>query len=130
VYEDPAWTPPIGEREQRAAEFRAHADWTLDDIRAAYPRWDSGAHEAKLAAVKRWDPATTEFIVTDFDVFDPAPPTVPALLMLADPSTLVAPDRAAELEKMGFEVRVVPGAGHVIHNDDFAGFRTALDGWL
>jgi pimeloyl-ACP methyl ester carboxylesterase len=130
VYEDPAWTPPAEAREQRAREFRAQADWTAADVRAAYPRWDPAAHEAKLAALGRWDPATTEFIITDFETFDPAPPDVPALLMLADPSTLIVPDRAAELAKAGFEVRVVPGAGHVIHNDDYDGFRAALDGWL
>jgi pimeloyl-ACP methyl ester carboxylesterase len=130
VYEDPAWTPPIEGRDQRAAEFRAQAGWTLDDVRATYPRWEPAACEAKLAAVGRWDTTTTEFVVTGFEVFDPAPPTVPALLMLADPSTLVSPERAAELEKAGFEVRVVPGAGHVIHNDDYAGFLRALDGGL
>lgn len=129
VYEDPAWTPP-DDRPGKAAEFRAQADWTADDVRATYPRWEPGAHEAKLAAVHRWDPATTDFILAEFQVFDPAPPDLPALLLLADPSALISPDRAAELEKAGFEVRIVPGAGHIIHNDDYDGFRTALDGWL
>jgi hypothetical protein len=30
----------------------------------------------------------------------------------------------------GFDVRVVPGTGHVVHNDDVTGFLAALDGWL
>jgi hypothetical protein len=68
--------------------------------------------------------------VLDFQGIEPKPPATPALLMLADPSTLIGPAKAAELERAGFEVRVVPGAGHVIHNDDFAGFFTALDGWV
>jgi pimeloyl-ACP methyl ester carboxylesterase len=130
VYEDPAWNPPIDGREQAAQRFLAQTTWTVDDVRAAYPRWDPAAHAAKMAALDRWDPATTEFITADFRSFDPDSPAVPSLLMLADPSTLIVPERATELEKAGFEVRVVPGAGHVIHNDDFAGFCAALDGWV
>jgi pimeloyl-ACP methyl ester carboxylesterase len=133
VYEDPAWFTPTTGREDAVARFRAQKGWTLSDIQNFYPRWQSGAYDARLAALQRWDPDTTEFI-TAFGVsepaFEPAPPTAPALLMLADPSNLVVPDRAAELAKAGFEVRVVKDAGHVIHNDDYAGFLAALDGWL
>jgi pimeloyl-ACP methyl ester carboxylesterase len=130
VYEDPAWTAPTGGREEAAARFRAQHGWGLVDIQAFYPRWELAACEAKLAALGRWDPATTDFIVTGLTGFDPAPPTVPAQLMLADPSTLITPERAEKLQETGFEVRVVKGTGHVIHNDDFEGFLAALDGWL
>lgn len=130
VYEDPAWTAPATGREEAAGRYREQHGWTLDDVRAFYPRWEPPAWEAKLAALHRWDPATTDFIITGFGRFEPAAPAAPALLLLADPSTLVAPDRAAELQRAGFEVRVVEGAGHVIHNDDFDGFVAAMDGWL
>ncbi|SRR6266545_2938915 len=129
VYEDPAWFPPITGREEAALRFRAQKDWELADVQAFYPRWELAACEAKLAALDRWDPATTAF-VDDFDGIEPKPPTTPALLMLADPSTLIVPEKAAELRRAGFEVRVVQGAGHVIHNDDMVGFLAALDGWV
>jgi pimeloyl-ACP methyl ester carboxylesterase len=130
VYEDPVWSGPAGNPQEAVARFQAQHGWGLPDVQAFYPRWEIAACEAKLAALRRWDPATTDFIITGLRRFDPAPPTVPALLMLADPSTLITPDRADELGKAGFEVRVVTGAGHVIHNDDFEAFLAALDGWL
>lgn len=130
VYEDPAWSVPADDRQEAAARFRAQHGWELADVQASYPRWELGAYEAKLAALRRWDPATTDFITTEMHRFDPAPPTIPARLMLADPSALIPPERAEKLQKIGFEVRVVKGAGHVIHNDDFGGFLSALDGWL
>jgi pimeloyl-ACP methyl ester carboxylesterase len=130
VYVDPAWYPPTTGREETAKAFRAQKDWALEDLQAASPRWDPAAYEPKLAALGRWDADTTEFIIAEMRASTPPPPAVPALLMLADPSNLIVPDRAAELAKAGFEVRVVKDAGHVIHNDDYAGFLAALDGWL
>jgi pimeloyl-ACP methyl ester carboxylesterase len=131
VYEDPAWfaQPTPERRMETARRFRAQRGWTRADVEAEHPRWEPAAYEAKLAALGRWDPDTTDFIL-DFDGFEPKPPAVPSLLMLADPSTLIVPEKATELREAGYEVRVVPGAGHVIHNDDFAGFMSALDGWL
>jgi pimeloyl-ACP methyl ester carboxylesterase len=129
VYEDPAWFMPSSGRTEMARAFRAQKEWALADVQAAYPRWESAAHDGKLAALGRWDLATADF-VDGFDGIEPKPPAIPSLLMLADPSTLVVPRKADELRRAGFEVRVVPGAGHVIHNDDFAGFLSALDGWL
>ncbi|WP_329410009.1 hypothetical protein OG563_46095 [Nocardia vinacea] len=37
---------------------------------------------------------------------------------------------AAQLRFEGYQVRVVEGAGHNVHNDDPDAFYTALDGWL
>lgn len=130
VYEDPAWSAPTDGRQEVANRFRAQNGWELADIQAFYPRWVPAACEAKLAALRRWDPATTDFILTGLSRFDPPPPAAPAQVMLADPSTLITPERAERLRETGFEVRVVSGAGHVIHNDDFEGFLAALDGWL
>jgi len=55
---------------------------------------------------------------------------VPSLVQLADPSDLVPPDQAERLVEAGFEVRVVAGAGHSIHRDDYEGFVAGLDAWL
>jgi hypothetical protein len=41
----------------------------------------------------------------------------------------VSQSRAEELQKLGFEVRSIPEAGHSIWYGHFADFMTALDGW-
>ena len=56
--------------------------------------------------------------------------TVPSLVMLADNSQLVKPKLADRLREDGYEVRIVPGSGHVINRDDHDGFMDALDGWI
>lgn len=126
VYEDPAWAPSGGTA--MADVFRAQKGWSLEQIQAALPRWEAQAHRHKLAALARWDPAT--LAVTDgFAGYEPSPPTAPALVVLADPSAVIPPQRAEDLRGRGFEVRVVPGTGHVIHNEDFDGFWAALKDW-
>lgn len=125
VYEDPAWN-----RASTAMSdaFRAQKHWDLEQIQAALPRWEPQAHRNKLTALARWDPSTLD--MTDgLTGYEPAVPARPTLLVLADPSPVIPPQRAEELHRQGFEVHVVPHAGHVIHNEDFAGFWTALKGW-
>jgi pimeloyl-ACP methyl ester carboxylesterase len=55
---------------------------------------------------------------------------VPSLVLLADPSQLIPPERAEELRRRGFAIRTVAAAGHSIHRDDLQGFMAALDGWV
>lgn len=123
VYVDPAWrvTADAGVVDF----FRSQKKWTLDDVAKNFPKWDVASHERKLEALQKWDPAILDglgsFTSADVDV-----PIVPSTVVLADPSNLIAPARAAELTEAGFDVRVVPGTGHVVHIDDFAGFLDAL----
>jgi len=35
-----------------------------------------------------------------------------------------------QLRAEGFGVRLAPGTGHVVHNDDFDAFLAALERWL
>lgn len=35
-----------------------------------------------------------------------------------------------QLRTEGYEVRVAPGTGHVVHNDDFETFLTTVDEWI
>jgi pimeloyl-ACP methyl ester carboxylesterase len=51
-------------------------------------------------------------------------------VLAAATDAMVDDRKAAELRGDGFEVRVVPGTGHVVHNDDVDAFLAALDGWL
>jgi pimeloyl-ACP methyl ester carboxylesterase len=130
IYEDPAWRIRPDAQAAAAREFTAQKTWSRDQVAAANPRWSGGDLDAKVAALARWDPATAPALLDGrpWD-FTPAP-VVRSLVLLADPSTLVSPEEADRLRGAGFEVRVVRGAGHSIHRDDYEGFVAGLDGWL
>ncbi|WP_243064026.1 alpha/beta fold hydrolase [Humibacter sp. RRB41] len=102
---------------------------------------------AIAASNPRWNDADVAIEAGDYAAFDRrflsrfgdgksmplSPPermAVPSLLMLADKSRLVSPVVAERMRALGFEVRVVPGAGHMVHRDDFDGFVTGLSGWV
>ncbi|GAA2093520.1 hypothetical protein GCM10009801_60770 [Streptomyces albiaxialis] len=131
VYEDPAFLAagpgPLdgidGEKVKR--------ETTRAEVAEARPRWDAEDIDVELATLRLWDPATARFRDghEDTDLL-PARAAVPSLALLADPSELVGPERAALLAGRGFEVRTVTGTGHVMHRDDLKGFLTALDGWI
>ncbi|HEY4028154.1 MAG TPA: alpha/beta fold hydrolase [Candidatus Dormibacteraeota bacterium] len=131
VYEDPAWQVPLERSGVAAAGFMAQKGWDRAQVAAANPRWPAEDIDAKVDALQRWDPGTAGSLA-DGPGWHHAPQraVVPSLLLLADPSELVPPDRAEQLRRCGFEVRVVPGAGHSIHRDDYDGFLAGLEGWL
>jgi pimeloyl-ACP methyl ester carboxylesterase len=131
VYEDPAWRVRPDRAGVGAVAFAAQKGWGRAEVAAANPRWTAEDVDRKLAAVELWDPDTTGALMSGpgWD-HTPERPVVPSLLQLADPSDLVPPDEAERLRRAGFEVRVVAGAGHSIHRDDYAGFLAGLDGWL
>jgi pimeloyl-ACP methyl ester carboxylesterase len=129
VYEDPAWRVPSDRAGAAAEGFAAQKRWGREEVVAANPRWPAADVDVKLAALQCWDPETVAALDGGWD-HTPDRPVVPSLLQLADPSELVPPDRAERLRQAGFEVRVVPDAGHSIHRDDYEGFVAGLDGWL
>ena len=131
VYEDPAWRVSPERQAAAATQFVAQKGWDRPQVVAAYPRWSAEDVNAKLAALPCWDPDTARALLdgTEWD-HTPATPVVPSLVQLADPSDLVPPARADALRQAGFEVRVVAGAGHSIHRDDYEGFLAGLAGWL
>lgn len=129
VYEDPAWLL-AGDRERSAASYRSQKAWGEADVRRAYPRWPDADVYAKAAGLERWDPDTAEVLAHQAEFTPTEPPRCPSLVMLADPSELVPPDRAARLRELGYDVETVAGAGHSIHRDDLEGFLACLYGWL
>jgi pimeloyl-ACP methyl ester carboxylesterase len=102
--------------------------------------------EAVARSNPRWQRDDVEIEVSDYRAFDrrffrrfgdgramplsaPDRMTVPSMMMLADRSRLVSEPMAERMRRLGFDVRVVPGAGHTVHRDDFGGFLRALNGW-
>ncbi|MFI8521134.1 alpha/beta fold hydrolase [Streptomyces sp. NPDC085481] len=131
VYVDPAWHLPTGRAGYQPELFTQAKSLTREHIREFNPRWADEDLDIEVDSVRVWDERSAHGLVpfTGRDL-GPARPVVPSLLMLADPSMLVAPERATVLKERGFEVRTVTGAGHTIQRDDFDGFMSALDGWI
>jgi pimeloyl-ACP methyl ester carboxylesterase len=129
VFEDPAWRVTSERHESGSRSFVAQKAWGRDEVAGGNPRWSPEDVDAKLFALERWDPDTAVHNGAPWD-HRPATPVVPSLVLLADPSELVPPDEAERLRQAGFAVRVVPGAGHSIHRDDYEGFVRGLDDWV
>jgi pimeloyl-ACP methyl ester carboxylesterase len=127
VYSDPAWLK-VGNRD-RFAYYRNLKNWTMDDVRAEAPTWAPEGHDARLRSLQDWDAEAIEAI-DKYPGYEPDPPTVPSLIITADPSVVIPAERAERLRGIGFEVRTLPNTVHVLHEEDFTGFVKALDGWL
>ncbi len=131
VYVDPAFRlpPGAGPGNDPLGDYADQA--TPASISAGNPRWSAADIAAEVLGFSRFDRAATVARVKlgGTDLL-PATAAVPSLVQLADPSHLVDGATAAILRERGFDVQVIPGAGHCIHRDDFAGFLASLEGWL
>ncbi|MFD3914824.1 alpha/beta fold hydrolase [Streptomyces sp. NPDC058603] len=132
VYSDPAWCLPRTEGELDGPRALARTrTLSREEITALNPRWETEDVEVELETLAVWDENTAFGLAPAFGAdLLPAAPVVPSLVQLADPNVMISPAHAAELERRGFHVRTVAGAGHTIHRDDFDGFMTSLDGWI
>lgn len=77
----------------------------------------------------KWDTATVRDVVSSATArpFPAGPPEVPSTIVLADPSFATPPPFARALREQGWDVRVVPGGGHDLHQEDPQGLATVLD---
>jgi len=105
---------------------------TLQALRISRPTWSETDRRVEARAARRFDVAAAvalELAHAKSPTTRPPSAETPSLVIRADPSRFVSRARAAELQKLGFEVRSIPGAGHSIWYGHFAEFMTALDGW-
>lgn len=124
-----------GPSSRSASELREHfgaarAARTEAHLRATRPAWSAEDCRVEAEAAERFDVETAVALERSYARRATGRPTVPSLVVRADPSRYVSPERARELEGLGFCVRGIPGAGHSVwygRVDDFLG---ALDGWL
>jgi len=88
-----------------------------------------GALEAIHAQWDKWDERCLRDIKSSYDArpFPAGPPAVPSTIVLAGPSFAVTPAFADELRAYGWDVRVMPGAGHDLHIEDPAGLAAILE---
>jgi pimeloyl-ACP methyl ester carboxylesterase len=105
---------------------------TVEALRISRPTWSEQDRLVEARAARRFDVATAvalELANAKNPQTQPPSAEIPSLVIRADPSRFVSRARAVELQKLGVEVRSIPGAGHSIWYGHFAEFMTALDGW-
>lgn len=135
IYIDPGFAPPElswWERLPLTLPHRRLIRQSASDIASRHPRWCAEDVRIETETLAAFDGRVLTNLLRNRSVGFRAPTAVevPSLAVLADPSQRVPPPVRQHLEEEGFEVRVVPGAGHAIHRDDFDGYMKALDGWI
>lgn len=134
VYIDPAFLGtrlPWWQRAGAPMLFRGLLSRRADAVARSNPRWHRDDVEIEVADYASFD---RRFFRRFGDgrampLTAPDRMLVPSMMMLADRSRLVRPSQAQRMRDLGFDVRVVSGAGHTVHRDDFGGFLKALSGW-
>ncbi|RZT17220.1 alpha/beta hydrolase family protein [Kribbella sp. VKM Ac-2569] len=119
--------PPAAELRERFTTSRAAR--TVERL-TTRPGWSAEDCRVEAEAAARFDVETAVALERSYVGHAVERPAVPSLVVRAEPSRYVSPERARELEEMGFWVRSVPGAGHSVwygHLDEFMG---VLDEWL
>jgi pimeloyl-ACP methyl ester carboxylesterase len=128
--------PPVEELRERLASARATR--TEPHLRATRPAWSAEDCRMEAEAAARFDIETAVSLERSYrgeaaerpSAPPTAPPVVPSLVIRADPSRYVSPERARELENLGFHVRAMPGAGHCVWYGRLDDFLGVLDGWM
>jgi pimeloyl-ACP methyl ester carboxylesterase len=103
---------------------------TAAQLAAQHPGWPERMVIAEAAARDRWDPRA----MVDLHAFDmprtPRTALVPSLVLRAGIPGVAPELDESELKRRGFEVRTLPGAGHLLHHDQPDDFMAALRPWL
>jgi len=133
VYVDPAFSCPATDWFQlllAPAFLKTLARQSAARIAKRNPRWDPADVAIEVETFRAFDRAAIPAVLAPSVMVAPQTMEVPSLVMLSDNSRLVRPSAAEQLERSGFEVRIVRGSGHVINRDDHEGFMRALEGWI
>jgi pimeloyl-ACP methyl ester carboxylesterase len=133
IYVDPAFTLPRLSWWQRPLVpwFVARmVKASTASIARRNPTWDPADVAIEAESFRQFDRAAISAALGGTTETVPATMLVPSLVVLADRSRLVKPALAESLRNMGFEIRIVAGAGHTVNRDDFTGFMAAVEDWL
>jgi pimeloyl-ACP methyl ester carboxylesterase len=126
VYVDVPFLPggPTADADELLSNFiAAKGARTLERLRVSKPDWSEADRLVEAEAARQFDPATAVALELNRDPL-PGPPdaSTPSVVVRAEPSRFVSPERAVELERLGFRVRSIAGAGHCVwygHLDEF-----------
>jgi pimeloyl-ACP methyl ester carboxylesterase len=81
--------------------------------------------------MRTFDPACIEGLVSgNGHDHMPERTNIPALILVADPSSFITPEDAVVLGRSGFDVQTLKGTSHSMFREDFDAFMSAIDEWL
>ncbi|QTV79100.1 alpha/beta fold hydrolase [Microbacterium sp. NIBRBAC000506063] len=104
---------------------------TPEKLAKMNPQWEAEDIEAEIDNFRIFDSRILRVVLKNPQWhLPPSAASIPSLMVLADNSLAVLPEMRAHLEGIGYEFRVVKGAGHTVNRDDFDGFMDALSGWI
>jgi pimeloyl-ACP methyl ester carboxylesterase len=131
IYIDPTWKMSKEQHESFGSTWRGQIAWTEEQWRSANPRWGAGDIEARVQSMRTFDPACIEGLASGggHDHM-PRKTDIPALVLVADPSSFISSEDAAALSKGGFDVQTLAGTSHSMFREDFDKFMSAIDEWL
>lgn len=109
---------------------KARATRTVERLRVSRPMWTEEDRQVEAEAARQFDPVTAtalEVAHSKEPAESPPDTSIPSLLIRAEPSRYVSPERAAELEALGFAVEEVEGAGHCVWYGHHTQFMKLID---
>jgi pimeloyl-ACP methyl ester carboxylesterase len=116
--------PPADHRERLTTARRTR---TESNLRATHSDWSAEDCRVEAMAAAKFDVDTAVALECSYTGHTAAPPTIPSLVIRAEPSRYVLPERAHELAEMGYRVRSVRGAGHCVWYGFLEDFMGALE---
>jgi pimeloyl-ACP methyl ester carboxylesterase len=131
IYIDPTWKMSKDQHLTFGSTWRGQLAWTKEQWRAANPRWGAGDVEARIESMKTFDPACIEGLACgNGHDHMPKRTNIPALILVADPSSFITSEDAEALSRSGFKLRTLTGTTHSMFREDFDLFMSAIDEWL
>jgi len=131
IYIDPTWKMSKEQHGSFGPTWRGQLTWTEEQWRAANPRWGAGDIEARMQSMRTFDPLCIEGLASGDGHDHMLQKTdIPALVLVADPSSFVSSEDAAVLSSGGFDVQTLAGTSHSMFREDFDKFMSAIDAWL
>lgn len=127
IFADPGWRGFADG--SKIPSFKVQKLFTYADLAAIHKNWSTEALHRKAQALIDWDANSVE-ILLDMPTHTPQSYTFPVLLLLAEHDSTVGPAVTQLATDAGYQVRVVPNAGHVIQSDNPQFFNDSVLTWL
>jgi pimeloyl-ACP methyl ester carboxylesterase len=125
VLVDPAWLRPW-----RDFDLARTLPTTRAELGVAAEGWDDGDVAADLASNARLDPRVAEHLLTtrgpDAHVEPAVAHVLGSVVLVPEHEPALPPESHDPLAMLGYELRTVPGVGHVMHRDDLTAFMAVL----
>jgi pimeloyl-ACP methyl ester carboxylesterase len=129
VLVDPSWL-----RLRREVPLGAPLPSSVAELGPAAASWDPTDTAADLASNARLDPRVASAVLEELgpDEHLEPPPALPqgALVMVPERAPSLPVEAHPAVQALGYEIRTVPGVGHVIHRDDFRAFMDVVCAYL